>query len=81
MTVFKDLLPPFPLILSPMEAITNKPFRRICKRYGADILITEFISSDALLREVEQSVVKMSFDEEERPLGIQIFGNNEESLT
>ncbi len=64
-----------------MEAITNKPFRRICKRYGADILITEFISSDALLREVEQSVVKMSFDEEERPLGIQIFGNNEESLT
>ncbi len=64
-----------------MESITNKPFRKICKRYGADVMITEFISSDALLREVEQSLIKMSFEEEERPLGIQIFGNNEESLT
>lgn len=64
-----------------MEAITNKPFRKICKRYGADVLITEFISSDALMRQVEQSVVKMNFEEMERPIGIQIFGNNEESLS
>lgn len=63
-----------------MEAITNKPFRKICKHYGADILITEFIASDALARDVQQSVIKMGFEEMERPLGIQIFGNNAESL-
>lgn len=63
-----------------MEAITNQPYRKICKRYGADILITEFIASDALARDVQMSVQKMNFDEMERPLGIQIFGNNKEML-
>jgi tRNA-dihydrouridine synthase len=63
-----------------MEAITNKPFRKICKHYGADLLITEFIASDALARDIEQSIIKMDFEEEERPLGIQIFGNNIDSL-
>lgn len=78
--MFKDLIPEFSLVLSPMEAITNKPFRKICKHYGADLLITEFIASDALARDVQQSIIKMNFEEEERPLGIQIFGNNIDSL-
>lgn len=63
-----------------MEAVTTPPFRKICKRYGADVLISEFISSDALSRNVDSSFKKMYFEAEERPLGIQIFGNNEESL-
>lgn len=78
--MFKDLIPKFSLILSPMEAITNKPFRKICKQYGADIMITEFIASDALSRDIKDSIIKMDFEEMERPLGIQIFGNNAESL-
>lgn len=71
---------PFFLILSPMEGVTNAPFRRLCKRYGADILITEFVSSDALSRNIEKSFQKISFSEQERPLGIQIFGSNESAL-
>jgi nifR3 family TIM-barrel protein len=64
-----------------MEAVTNPPFRLICKKYGADILITEFVSADALLREVEASRKKLLFDPQiEKPLGIQIFGNNQQSL-
>jgi nifR3 family TIM-barrel protein len=70
----------FPVYLAPMEGITDHAFRMICKEKGADILISEFISSDALSREVEKSIVKMRFDEQERPFGVQIFGHNEESL-
>ena len=76
----KDILPEFSLGLSPMEGVTTPCFRQICKRYGADVLFTEFISSDALVREVESSHKKMNFKEEERPLVVQIFGNNEVSL-
>ena len=71
---------PFPVYLAPMEGITDHAFRMICKEKGADILISEFISSDALSREVDKSIKKMRFDEQERPFGIQIFGHNEESL-
>jgi nifR3 family TIM-barrel protein len=79
--LLSDKFKPFSVILSPMEAVTNPPFRKICKKYGADILISEFISSDALLREVEASKKKLFFDDKvERPIGIQIFGNNEQSL-
>lgn len=63
-----------------MEAVTTPPFRIICKRYGADVLISEFISSDAISRNVDSSLKKMVFESSERPLAIQIFGNNEESL-
>lgn len=63
-----------------MEAVTTPPFRKICKRYGADVLISEFISSDALSRSIDSSLKKMYFEDAERPLGIQIFGNNEQSL-
>lgn len=70
----------FPLYLAPMEEVTDPPFRRICKRFGADIMISEFISSDALIRNVNDSVRKLTFDESERPFGIQIFGHTEEAL-
>lgn len=70
----------FPVYLAPMEEVTDTSFRCICKEFGADILISEFISSDALSREVEKSIHKMHFSEVERPFGIQIFGHDEDSL-
>jgi len=71
---------PNALFLAPMEEITNAPFRRICKELGADVLVSEFVSSEALIRDVQKSFDKMSFDEVERPFGIQIFGHDENSL-
>ncbi|MDL2314867.1 tRNA dihydrouridine synthase DusB [Bacteroidales bacterium OttesenSCG-928-C19] len=70
----------FPLILSPMEEITDTPFRELCKPFGVDVLFTEFIASDALVREVEKSKKKMCFSEMQRPIGIQIFGNDEDAM-
>lgn len=70
----------FPVYLAPMEGVTDRAFRRICKEFGADVLISEFISSDALSREVEKSIRKMDFEEGERPFGVQIFGSTEEAL-
>ena len=70
----------FPLFLSPMDDITDLPFRQLCKRHGADVLISEFIASEALIRDAEKSRRKMLFAEFERPIGIQVFGNDEESL-
>ena len=72
---------PFPLYLAPMEGVTDVVFRNICKDFGADVLISEFISSDALIREVGQSLLKMSFSENERPFGVQIFGHDEQTLS
>ena len=66
--------------LSPMDDVTDYPFRSLCKAMGADLLITEFIASEALNREAEKSRRKMHFDEAQRPLGIQIFGANEDEL-
>ena len=70
----------FPVYLAPMEGVTDRGFRCICKEYGADVVISEFISSDALSREVEKSIRKMEFLEDERPFGVQIFGSHEEAL-
>ena len=70
----------FPVYLAPMEGVTDGAFRRICKEYGADVLISEFISSDALSRVVEKSIRKMDFTDGERPFGVQIFGSDEEAL-
>lgn len=64
-----------------MDEISTPIYRKICKRYGADVLFTEFVSSDALIRDVEKSYKKIAFSEEERPVAIQIFGNTEEALT
>lgn len=66
--------------LSPMDDITDMPFRELCKGFGADLLITEFIASEALNREAEKSYRKMKFSSNQRPLGIQIFGANEDEL-
>lgn len=68
------------VLLAPMEDITDMPYRRIAKRMGADIVYSEFISSEAIIRNIYNSSRKMLFDEEERPLAIQIFGSNIASM-
>ena len=70
----------FPLFLAPMEGVTDPPFRFLCKKFGADVMYTEFISSEGLIRNAEKSVRKLKFDNFERPIGIQIFGHNVESM-
>ena len=69
-----------PLILAPMEDVTNPPFRKFCKKYGADWLYSEFVSADALVRSVNKSVKKLTIDEEERPVTIQIYGRYIDSM-
>lgn len=66
--------------LSPMDDVTDMPFRALCKGFGADLLFTEFIASEALNREAEKSYRKMQFGEGERPVGIQIFGADRDEL-
>lgn len=70
----------FPLILAPMEDVSDPPFRILCKEEGADLMFTEFISSEGLIRDALKSRKKLDFLEKERPLGIQIFGNEIESM-
>ena len=66
----------FPLLLAPMEDVSDPPFRAICKKYGADVMYTEFISSEGLIRDAVKSKQKLDIFEYERPIGIQIFGGN-----
>ncbi len=73
-------LPDFPLLLAPMEAVSDPPFRAVCKANGADLLYTEFISSEGLIRDAMKCRRKLDIFEEERPVGIQIFGGDEDSL-
>ncbi|MBZ9651628.1 tRNA dihydrouridine synthase DusB [Psychroflexus montanilacus] len=70
----------FPLLLAPMEDVSDPPFRALCKEYGADMVYTEFISSEGLIRDAAKSVMKLDIYEKERPVGIQIFGANLESM-
>jgi len=70
-------LPDMPLLLAPMEDVSDPPFRRLCKKYGADMVYTEFISSDGLIRDAEKSTKKLDIYDDERPVGIQIFGGEE----
>jgi nifR3 family TIM-barrel protein len=70
----------FPILLAPMEDVSDPPFRYICKMFGADIMYTEFISSEGLIREAAKSVKKLEFTEFERPIGIQIFGHDIDSM-
>ena len=63
----------FPLLLAPMEDVSDPPFRALCKKYGADIMYTEFISSEGLIRDAAKSIQKLDIFEYERPIGIQIF--------
>ena len=73
-------LPDFPLLLAPMEDVSDPPFRALCKEQGADVVYTEFISSEGLIRDAAKSVMKLDIYEKERPVGIQIFGANLDSM-
>lgn len=70
-------LPDKPLLLAPMEDVSDPPFRHLCKKYGADMLYTEFISADGLIRDAHKSMKKLDIYPDERPVGIQIFGGEE----
>ncbi len=74
-------LPDFPLLLAPMEDVSDPPFRAVCKDSGADLMYTEFISSEGLIRDAIKSRKKLDIFDYERPVGIQIFGGDEESLS
>ena len=73
-------LPSFPLLLAPMEDVSDPPFRALCKENGADVVYTEFISSEGLIRDAAKSIQKLDIYEKERPVGIQIFGANLDSM-
>ena len=73
-------LPDFPLLLAPMEDVSDPPFRYGCKQYGADLMYTEFISSEGLIRDAIKSKKKLDIFDYERPIGIQIFGGDEEAM-
>ena len=70
----------FPLLLAPMEDVSDPPFRSVCKENGADLMFTEFISSEGLIRDAEKSIQKLDIYDSERPIGIQIFGDKIESM-
>ncbi len=69
-----------PILLAPMEDVTDMPFRIICRDMGADMVYSEFISSEGLIRDARKSLIKLEFSEKERPFGIQIFGHDTESM-
>ena len=73
-------LPEFPLLLAPMEDVSDPPFRRLCKQHGADLMFSEFISSEGLIRDAIKSRQKLDIFDYERPVGIQIFGGDEEAM-
>ena len=73
-------LPNFPLLLAPMEDVSDPPFRAVCKENGADLMYTEFISSEGLIRDAIKSRKKLDIYDYEKPIGIQIFGGDEDSL-
>jgi len=70
----------FPLLLAPMEDVSDPPFRAVCKENGADLMYTEFISAEGLIRDANKSVQKLDIYDYERPIGIQIFGDNIDSM-
>jgi nifR3 family TIM-barrel protein len=74
------LLGDFPLLLAPMEDVSDPPFRALCKEQGADLMYTEFISSEGLIRDAAKSIMKLDIYEQERPVGIQIFGAELDSM-
>lgn len=73
-------LPEFPLLLAPMEDVSDPPFRAVCKKNGADLMYTEFISTEGLIRDALKSRQKLDIFDDERPVGIQIFGGDEEAM-
>lgn len=73
-------IPHFPLLLAPMEDITDRSFRQVCKDFGADLLYTEFVASEALIRNIDKSFKKLKIEESERPVGIQIYGHRIDAM-
>lgn len=71
----------YPALLAPMEDVTDQSFRLMCKRFGADMVYTEFVSSDALIRSVKKTEQKLTISDEERPVVIQIYGNDVDAMT
>ncbi|MFT3737236.1 MAG: tRNA dihydrouridine synthase DusB [Breznakibacter sp.] len=69
-----------PLLLAPMEDVTDSPFRKLCKKYGADLMYTEFVAADALVRTIPSTMRKLTIADEERPVGIQIYGHEIEPM-
>lgn len=70
----------FPLLLAPMEDVSDPPFRALCKKHGADLMYTEFISSEGLIRDAIKSRQKLDIFDYEKPIGIQIFGGDEDAM-
>lgn len=70
----------FPFLLAPMEDVSDPPFRYVCKQYGADLMYTEFISSEGLIRHAKKSIQKLDIFDYERPIGIQMFGGEEDAM-
>ncbi|MBO5961074.1 MAG: tRNA-dihydrouridine synthase family protein, partial [Paludibacteraceae bacterium] len=73
-------LPPNAIFLAPMEDVTDPAFRLLCKRFGADVVYTEFVSADALIRNVKRTEQKLTIYEQERPVAIQIYGKDADSM-
>ena len=69
-----------PLFLAPMEDVTDIGFRKLCKRFGAAMVYTEFVSAEALVRDVKSTVDKLTISDEERPVGIQLYGAHIETI-
>lgn len=69
-----------PVFLAPMEDVTDIGFRKMCKRFGAAMVYTEFVSADAVIRSIKSTLAKMRIDDEERPVGIQIYGQDVASM-
>ncbi|MCO5248327.1 MAG: tRNA dihydrouridine synthase DusB [Chitinophagales bacterium] len=70
----------FPILLAPMEDVSDPPFRMLCKKHGADMMYTEFISSEGLIRDAQKSIQKLDIFDYERPIGIQVFGGDEDAM-
>jgi len=79
-TIGKIQLPEKPLFLAPMEDITDQSFRSVCKEHGVDVMISEFVASEGLIRDCEKSFHKMRIEDSERPFGVQLYGHNIDSM-
>ncbi|MBN1252141.1 MAG: tRNA dihydrouridine synthase DusB [Bacteroidales bacterium] len=80
MNIDKIVLPEYPVFLAPMEDVTDPSFRHICKHFGADMMYTEFVASEALIRDVKKTFKKLEVSDYERPIGIQLYGHNIDAM-
>src|ERR671928_1781947 len=75
-----EIKAPAPLYLAPMAGVSESPFRRLCRRFGADVVVTEFLSAEGIRRENQATIAKLRFGSDERPIGVQIFGADPEAM-